>query len=463
MKKIICLFSLILVLITIAFPVRAAEETYEIPELDMTIKLPESYVIFTSDIIDSYIDEYTGGASITKEQREALQNEFLPEGAYLYAFDMDSDLEVLIYMSEASASGNFNVYSDEKLLEEMKGKALDRLLAEGIDATSEPEIYHHSQTKFLVTSYSFSSEGSTTYILSYLTGINNSGISVILRSDNPIIGTNDEKLMNTIIDSIHFSNVISPPISDNSIYTDNSSSSTAPTRSTSGSAVMWSIIIGLLITFVIHPLPIIIYRFAIRKEPVGPKEATKIVIIDAIIVLLVNLVIDFVIYLISGSFASSTSVVAIVVWSFICRIILTKGYQELPTTNSNGSYKPEGQNRGTLLDNMIAMKEEEKGNKLLDNESDNNVSEEVLKNGSLEETPEIVFQSQNTDEVFFQIDNNDQDGQEKVDEEASKEEIPIDKYGADKEECIFCRKCGRKLPADSTFCTYCGTAIIRIS
>ena len=36
--------------------------------------------------------------------------------------------------------------------------------------------------------------------------------------------------------------------------------------------------------------------------------------------------------------------------------------------------------------------------------------------------------------------------------------------GTDEEtiEYIFCRKCGRKLPADSDFCTYCGTAVVRI-
>ena len=83
------------------------------------------------------------------------------------------------------------------------------------------------------------------------------------------------------------------------------------------------LLLDLLITVIIHPVPIWIYRYAIRKQPVAPKKAKKIVIIDAIIVAIVW----FMIMLLTDG--SKLSFIALFIWSKICYSSLSKGYSSI--------------------------------------------------------------------------------------------------------------------------------------
>ena len=81
------------------------------------------------------------------------------------------------------------------------------------------------------------------------------------------------------------------------------------------------IFFNLLLTVVTCTLPIIIYRFAIIKEPVNPKRAKKISIIYGICA--------FIIFTIIYSIIGQPGVPsATVFWSWINYIILKKGYEE---------------------------------------------------------------------------------------------------------------------------------------
>ncbi len=81
------------------------------------------------------------------------------------------------------------------------------------------------------------------------------------------------------------------------------------------------IILDLLATFIIHPLPLIIYRFAIKKEPIPPQKALIIVIVDGVIVFAIWIAL----ILLLGTI-SALSVTPIFFWAIICKIILSKGY-----------------------------------------------------------------------------------------------------------------------------------------
>lgn len=80
-------------------------------------------------------------------------------------------------------------------------------------------------------------------------------------------------------------------------------------------------IISIFLTLIVYSLPIIIYRYAIRRKPVNPGTAKKITIIYAVIAFIAM----FFILLFLGNGAPGG---AVVLWSFINYKILTSDYEE---------------------------------------------------------------------------------------------------------------------------------------
>ena len=87
--------------------------------------------------------------------------------------------------------------------------------------------------------------------------------------------------------------------------------------------VLW-IIVNLCLTILIHPLPLWLYRWCIRKKPVAPKNAKKIVIIDAVIVFVVMNVIA---YFGSGRVTGA----AIILWAWVSYRVLISGHKNTET------------------------------------------------------------------------------------------------------------------------------------
>lgn len=110
--------------------------------------------------------------------------------------------------------------------------------------------------------------------------------------------------------------------------TENSGTPKEPTSATGGfrqrlaeDLVLW-IIVNLSLTILIHPLPLWLYRWCIRKKPIAPKTAKKIVIIDAVIVFVVMNVIA---YFGSGRVTGA----AIILWAWVSYRVLISGYTGL--------------------------------------------------------------------------------------------------------------------------------------
>ena len=102
-----------------------------------------------------------------------------------------------------------------------------------------------------------------------------------------------------------------------------------------------NLIFSLLITVIIHPTPIWIYRYGIKKAPVEPNKAKKIVIIDAIIVTIIWALFAFL------NEGSKLSFVAIILWSSICYSSLTKGKRRL--TAEPGIYRDVSSNNSSFI------------------------------------------------------------------------------------------------------------------
>lgn len=172
-----------------------------------------------------------------------------------------------------------------------------------------------------------------------------------------------------------------------SLKLEKSSSAAGTTKTESGSwKYSWAnLLISLLITIAIYSLPIIIYRYAIRKSPVDRKRAKTITILYGIGAFLAM---SGFLYATSGNIAHSSP---IVLWSWVNYKMLTGG----------GSVKPEP------VPAPVAPLYPEK-----------------------EAPPETVAVSDPEPSAS-----------------ATEPEAP---------QIRFCRKCGKKLEADSQFCRYCG-------
>lgn len=50
MKKIAAIFMAIILVINLAIPARAASEEYEVSEMDISLEIPDEYIVFTRDM-----------------------------------------------------------------------------------------------------------------------------------------------------------------------------------------------------------------------------------------------------------------------------------------------------------------------------------------------------------------------------------------------------------------------------
>lgn len=184
-------------------------------------------------------------------------------------------------------------------------------------------------------------------------------------------------------------------------------------------SLMISILISLLITIIIHPLPIYIYRHSIKKAPISPKTAKIITIVDAVLVFIVMLII-------SSSDSGRVSSAAIILWSYVCYRILTKGYLE-PT--------------GLEKNNLVYGQEEERA--IIE---DQNEIEEIL----LPSNQELLSTNNSLEGSSSKVAPND--GNESI------QEAPVNNEEKQHQvsELLFCHKCRNKLKPEDIFCNKCG-------
>ncbi len=259
-------------------------------------------------------------------------------------------------------------------------------------------------------------------------------------------------------------------------------SNTSPEKDYSIRSLPWGIrlLIDLCITIILHPVPIWIYRYAIRKRPVVPQKAKRIVIVDAIIV--------FVIWFIIGVLINSSKIsfLAIIVWSRICYASLANGYSvsndyhikiESCVLLSRDEYvdyfEYEGkkydfkkyvalerdallnQNMKSISDGYYRLQEENENRKLhgLGAANLEAYKQAILKHPDFQGTMllrDIQRQSLNNNTT------------EKHNGELSEKGQEIElKVTIQKPKIRFCRRCGSELTPGNDNCPRCGTPVFR--
>lgn len=191
MKKIFGIVFALFLVLNLAIPARAVSTEYEIPEFGLTISIPEGYAVFTRDMKDT--DPLLQDYGFTMED----VMDILGTDIYLDAIGIECDEEIVVSM-----------YEDMGLDLSGLGDTALRLLASGFEEGYEEagakvfsmEVYHHPKLNFL-RCYLYMPEENT-YVLQYYTIYDGNGLSVTLRSYSGAISDDQEKKIQSVIDSV---------------------------------------------------------------------------------------------------------------------------------------------------------------------------------------------------------------------------------------------------------------------
>jgi hypothetical protein len=204
-----------------------------------------------------------------------------------------------------------------------------------------------------------------------------------------------------------------------------------------------SVVLGLLITAAVYSLPIIIFRYMIRRKPVSPKWAKIITIIYGLVALFAM----FILLALSGQGAPGG---AIVLWSYINYRMLKSGYGEEITGPPKGMAQPP---KGTEIDaptsidyatfsgmNPQAWSEQTRADKTTRAETDSEQKQEDEPQNSprryngeqrmLIETADGFHMSMTPEQLKAHLDNKGKTVMPRADRQAIKDEIVSRIYGA---------------------------------
>jgi len=212
MRRLIRYFVILLLLSAVALPVGAKENTYQIPELDMTVEIPSSYDVFTLDMDedDPLFEKYN-------YSKEMLVDRLQSGNGVLNAIAKDGKREIVITVFPDAVLSDFHHMSETELT------AFADLLQADCEGTDTPiskyEIYYHPQMTFLLIHY-FDVQNNTNFLQGY-TVYQGKNMYISLKTSTDI-KVADKKIMQSVIDSISVEQPLSVDTgkTEDSIYTD---------------------------------------------------------------------------------------------------------------------------------------------------------------------------------------------------------------------------------------------------
>lgn len=218
--SILLIFCLVFCLLPMS--VFAANSTYELDELGMSIEVPSGHVVFTRDIKSN--DPNLSAYGLTKD---GLYSLMLEQNIYLNTWDEDINYEIIVTMIDSPLE-DFNQLSDTSLA------VLTPTMSKEYESAGityiKSDIYQHNQAKFIKIYISQPNNGDTVYGLQYYTVYNGKAINVTLQSYSGKIDSNKEAIIQEIVDTVRFEtepHLSSPPVQTKAFtYTDPNSGMT---------------------------------------------------------------------------------------------------------------------------------------------------------------------------------------------------------------------------------------------
>ncbi len=319
--------------------------TYNLVDLGVTVKLPWSYSAYTRSLSESN--------PILKEQGQTLEQvlSYMKENyIYLDAWpSSDADHEIVL-TSIDSKKDDIYYASDNYIKEQIA------LLPQWYSVSDEMsfirgELFSDGEKKYIKIYYNNKRSGKTRPCLQYHTVYEGKAYNITLTSYQRTISSSQEEVLEEIVRSITLPGTSTPKgdlslemvesvKSDGSlgpVNTVSETSSNSPSSSSSSISELYSnsiepnLLIIFLLTALFYCVPILIYRFGIKKSPLPKNQAKKITIIYGLLAFIGVSAIKY--YLLdTGSVAGG----AVLLWSYINYAIL-KGGKESTSSSSNGN------------------------------------------------------------------------------------------------------------------------------
>lgn len=189
-------FAIAVMNMTTAF----ADDTYNIAELDMSISVPSDYMTFTRDISD---DDPNLKMFLSKS---ALLSQMEESDLYLLSISADTLDELAVTMIENEESAE--LFNFNNLTTGMLEKSAEKSLSE-VEGAEDYEIAEHEQVKFIkLNSVENVDEETTVNTISYTTVVNGKYVVISYSSYNGTITENEEAIIDSAAQSIHFGQIL---------------------------------------------------------------------------------------------------------------------------------------------------------------------------------------------------------------------------------------------------------------
>ena len=205
MKKLISFLICLLLFVTLCITSYADSQVYTIPELDMTIEIPDYYAVYAEGFEKSEEELEVLFSDYAKfgVTREEVESYLASVGLCLDAIDVVSQNELAITVQE-STQGDFAVLSDHILNPALQG--FEDGIAELVEVTTHAMLFHCGQEKYIKMSYLIPLEHNQRYAVQYYTVRGGKAINFVFYSYDDAIGIEEELQFDKIVQSVSFQN-----------------------------------------------------------------------------------------------------------------------------------------------------------------------------------------------------------------------------------------------------------------
>lgn len=211
-KKITRIFLGLMMIFLFKSEALAAENTYEIKEAEMTLKIPEEFIVF-----QRIVSEFDPNLELINSSKEKLEDVFKKGNIYLNAVMVPTDYEIVVTLTENANSQelfNFTYFSDKEL-DNLGSKLINDAKIESSDIQYRGyETYKTDKECFLVFDLVQSTLDKEVYGKQYYTIVNGQVIYITLHSYVGEIGEDKAQMLKSIVDSMEFKEIKEKPEED---------------------------------------------------------------------------------------------------------------------------------------------------------------------------------------------------------------------------------------------------------
>lgn len=183
--------------------------TYEVKEAEMTIDIPEEFVVF-----EHIVDEFDPNLELINSTKAELEDVFKKGNIYLNAVMVPPDNEIVVTLNEYAGSQdifNFNYFTDKEM-EAIGSKLVNDAQNNnnGVDYTGY-DTYKTEQGSFIVLDLIQNSSDGQVYGKQYYTTVNGQAIYITLHSYVGEISEETAAMLKGIVDSVKFEEILEKP------------------------------------------------------------------------------------------------------------------------------------------------------------------------------------------------------------------------------------------------------------